>query len=124
MRLGDRATVGGLDFRFIAMKKVRGPNYEAAQGTFVVTRHGTEIAVMLPEKRVFTVQQMPMTEAAIDRGLTRDLYISLGDQTGNDSWVVRIQHKPFVSWIWGGCLLMAFGGLLAATDRRYRTKKT
>ncbi len=123
MRLGDKATVGGLDFRFIDMKKVQGPNYTAAQATFVVTRHSVEVAVMKPEKRLFTVQQMPMTEAAINRGLTRDLYISLGDQTSATGWVVRIQHKPFVSWIWGGCLLMALGGLLAATDRRYKAKK-
>ena len=123
MHLGDKATVGGMDFRFIDMKKIHGPNYEAAQGTFVVTRHSVEVAVMKPEKRLFTVQQMPMTEAAIDRGLTRDLYVSLGDQTSANSWVVRIQHKPFVSWIWGGCLLMALGGLLAASDRRYRLKK-
>ena len=122
MQLGDKASISGLDFRFIEMKKVQGPNYTAAQGTFVVTRHGVEVAVMKPEKRLFTVQQMPMTEAAINRGLTRDLYVSLGDQTNEHSWVVRIQHKPFVGWIWAGCLLIAFGGLLAASDRRYRLK--
>ena len=124
MHLGDKAVVGGLNFRFIEIKKVQGANYVAAQGTFVVTKNNAEIAIMKPEKRLFTVQQMPMTEAAINRGLTRDLYVSLGDQTGTNSWVVRIQHKPFVSWIWGGCLLMAFGGLLAASDRRYRLKKS
>ncbi len=124
MQLGDKASIAGLDFRFIEIKKVQGPNYVAAQGTFIVTDHGTEVAVMKPEKRLFTVQQMPMTEAAINRGFTRDLYVSLGDQTGEHSWVVRIQHKPFVSWIWTGCLLMALGGLLAATDRRYRLKKS
>ncbi|MET3106259.1 cytochrome c-type biogenesis protein CcmF [Oxalobacteraceae bacterium GrIS 2.11] len=124
MRLGDKATVDGLDFRFIDLKKVDGPNYIAAQGTFVVTRQAVEVAVMKPEKRIFTVQQMPMTEAAINRGFTRDLYVSLGDQTSSNSWVVRIQYKPFVSWIWSGCLLIALGGLLAASDRRYRLKKS
>jgi len=66
------------------------------------------------------VQQMPMTEAAIDAGFTGDLYVSLGEPVGNDAWVVRIYHKPFVDWIWGGAFLMALGGVLAITDRRYR----
>jgi cytochrome c-type biogenesis protein CcmF len=61
-----------------------------------------------------------MTEAAIDPGLTRDLYVSLGDPLGNDTWLVKVQHKPFIDWIWGGCIIMALGGLLAASDRRYR----
>ena len=69
---------------------------------------------------MFTARQMPMTEAAIDRGFTRDLYISLGEQAESGAWVVRVQHKPFVSWIWAGCLIIAFGGFLAASDRRYR----
>jgi cytochrome c-type biogenesis protein CcmF len=67
---------------------------------------------------------MPMTEAAIDTGLFRDLYVSLGEPIDNDTWVVRVQHKPLVDWIWWGCLLMAFGGILAAADRRYRISKT
>ncbi len=78
---------------------------------------------MAPEKRLFTVQQMPMTEAAIDRGFFRDLYVSLGEPAENGGWVVRVQHKPFVSWIWSGCLIIAFGGFLAASDRRYRLRK-
>ena len=78
---------------------------------------------MHPEKRIYRVQQNPMTEAAIDTGLTRDLYVSLGEPVdGGDAWIVRVYVKPFVDWIWGGCLLMALGGLLAATDRRYRAK--
>ena len=71
-------------------------------------------------ERVYTVQEQVMTEAAIDSGLTRDLYVSLGDPLGEGRWLVKAQLKPFVDWIWGGCLLMALGGLLAATDRRYR----
>jgi cytochrome c-type biogenesis protein CcmF len=66
---------------------------------------------------------MPMTEAAIDRGITRDLYVSLGELTAQDTWVVRVQHKPFIGWIWAGCLIIAGGGLLAALDRRYRAAK-
>jgi cytochrome c-type biogenesis protein CcmF len=75
---------------------------------------------MYPEKRVYLVQEQPMTEAAIDPGLTRDLYVSLGDPLGGNAWLVKVQHKPFVDWIWGGCLIMAIGGILAAADRRYR----
>lgn len=120
MRIGDTSTAGGYTFRFTDLKEIKGPNYVAAQGTFEVTRGSEKIATMMPEKRLYTVQQMPMTEAAIDRGFTRDLYVSLGEMTSKDVWVVRVQHKPFVGWIWGGCLIIAFGGLLAASDRRYR----
>ena len=120
MRVGDTTSAGGYTFRFTDLKEIKGPNYIAAQGTFEVTRGDTKIATMMPEKRLYTVQQMPMTEAAIDRGFTRDLYVSLGETTGPDVWVVRVQHKPFIGWIWGGCLIIAFGGFLAASDRRYR----
>lgn len=75
---------------------------------------------MFPQKRLYTVQQMPMTEAAIDTGFTRDLYISLGEPLNDGSWVVRVYLKPFVDWIWGGAFLMALGGVLAVSDRRYR----
>jgi cytochrome c-type biogenesis protein CcmF len=75
---------------------------------------------MTPEKRLYKVQQMPMTEAAIDTGLLRDLYVSLGEPIDARTWTLRVYHKPFVDWIWGGCLLMACGGLLAVSDRRYR----
>jgi cytochrome c-type biogenesis protein CcmF len=122
MRLGDKASIGDIDFRFIDLRNIQGPNYQAAQGWFAVTRHTQPVAIMKPEKRLFNVQQMPMTEAAIDRSVTRDLYVSLGEQTGSNSWQVRLQVKPFVGWIWAGCLLMALGGLLAASDRRYRIR--
>jgi cytochrome c-type biogenesis protein CcmF len=75
---------------------------------------------MYPEKRLYVVQNTAMTEAAIDPGPTRDLYVSLGDPLGDGAWLVKVQHKPFIDWIWGGCLIMALGGLLAASDRRYR----
>ena len=120
MRVGDTTSVGGYAFRFTDLKEIKGPNYVAARGTFEVTYGGAVIATMVPEKRHYAVQNMPMTEAAIDRGFTRDLYVSLGEATKQDTWVVRVQHKPFVGWIWGGCLIIAFGGFLAASDRRYR----
>jgi cytochrome c-type biogenesis protein CcmF len=81
------------------------------------------VATLYPEKRFYTVQQMPTTEAAIDRGFARDLYVSLGELTKDGTWIVRIQHKPFMGWIWAGCLVIAAGGLLAAVDRRYRTRR-
>jgi cytochrome c-type biogenesis protein CcmF len=120
MRIGDSTSVGGYHFTFTAMKKVEGPNYIAAQGVFDVTREAEKIATMHPEKRFYTVRQTPMTEAAIDRGVTRDLYVSLGEGGKDGAWSVRVQHKPFVGWIWGGCLTIALGGFLAASDRRYR----
>ena len=120
MSPGDTVTVGGYGFRFEGTAERDGPNYRAARGTFVVTRDGREIETLHPEKRVYAAQGMPMTEAAIDTTPLRDLYVSLGDPIDGDTWAVRVYHKPFVSWIWGGCALMALGGLLAVTDRRYR----
>ncbi|HEY1044699.1 MAG TPA: heme lyase CcmF/NrfE family subunit [Telluria sp.] len=120
MRVGDTTSAGGHAFRFAGLDEVRGPNYTAVRGTFQVTRDGKPVATLAPEKRLYIVQQSPMTEAAIDRGFTRDLYLSLGEATGDGRWLVRVQHKPFIGWIWAGCLIMAAGGLLAASDRRYR----
>lgn len=120
MRVGETTTAGGYSFTFAGLKEIKGPNYIAMQGTFEVTRDLKRITVMKPEKRFFLVQKMPMTEAAIDRGFSRDLYVSLGEETSPNVWVVRVQHKPFVSWIWSGCLIIALGGFFAASDRRYR----
>ena len=120
MQVGDTATAGGYTFRFTDLGEAAGPNYTATQAVFEVSHHGKQIAVMKPEKRLYTVKNLPMTEAAIDRGFTRDLYISLGEPVNKTTWLVRVQHKPFMSWIWGGCIIMALGGLMAALDRRYR----
>ena len=81
---------------------------------------GETEAVLHPEKRTYRVQTMPMTEAAINTGLFRDLYVSLGEPVGNGAWSVRIYYKPFVDWIWGGAFIMAIGGIFAVSDRRYR----
>jgi len=81
-----------------------------------------QIAVLHPEKRLYTVQQSVMTEAGIDAGLTRDLFVALGEPLGQGAWAVRIHIKPFVRWIWLGALMMGFGGFLAAADKRYRMK--
>ena len=122
MQVGDSTTVRGYNFTFRGTQDLQGPNYLAVRGHMQVSSDGQHIADMYPEKRVYRVQQSPMTEAAIDVGLTRDLYVSLGEQVPSGAWIVRVYVKPFIDWIWGGCLLMAFGGVLAVTDRRYRRK--
>ncbi|HJW27314.1 MAG TPA: heme lyase CcmF/NrfE family subunit [Rhodocyclaceae bacterium] len=120
MAAGDSTTVGGYTFTFKGIEEYNGPNYVAARARIEVSRDGSVLKTMAPEKRIYAVQRMPMTEAAIDTGLFRDLYVSLGEAIDADTWIVRVQHKPLVDWIWWGCLLMAFGGLLAVSDRRYR----
>jgi cytochrome c-type biogenesis protein CcmF len=123
MTVGDSTTVKGYTFTFKGTSELEGPNYDAVRGLVEVSREGRKRFDMTPEKRVYRVQQNPMTEAAIDVGLTRDLYVSLGEPVEGDAWIVRVYVKPFIDWIWGGCLLMALGGLLAVTDRRYRSKQ-
>jgi len=117
---GDTTALAGYTFLLRDISNVSGPNYLATRATVEVTRNGASVATLYPEKRRYRVQENPMTEAAIDAGFTRDLYVTLGDQVNRTAWVMRVQHKPFVNWIWGGSLLMALGGLLAASDRRYR----
>ena len=120
MDLGDFVVVDGYTFRFDGVVEVKGPNYTASRGLIRVSRDDVELMTLHPEKRVYTVQTMPMTEAAIDTTLWRDLYVSLGEPVGGTAWVVRVYYKPFVAWIWGGSFLMCLGGLLAMSDRRYR----
>jgi cytochrome c-type biogenesis protein CcmF len=120
MNVGETATIGGYQFRFDGVQEIKGPNYRAGRGLFIVTKDGRPVTEMYPEKRFYPVQNQAMTEAAIDTGLLRDLYVSLGEPLDGGAWSVRLYHKPFIDWIWGGCLLMAFGGLLAVSDRRYR----
>ncbi|MGR9071889.1 MAG: heme lyase CcmF/NrfE family subunit [Gammaproteobacteria bacterium] len=117
----DNTDLAGYVFRFQGVKKIQGPNYTADQGMIVVTRNGTRIATMTPQKRVYRAQRMPMTEAAIDAGIFRDLFVALGEPLEGGAWSLRIYYKPFIRWIWLGALLMAAGGLLAAIDRRYRS---
>jgi len=122
MGVGDTTEIDGKTFTFRGVRDVTGPNYRGAQGLIVVTQGDKTIATLHPEKRFFPVTQATMTEASIDSGLTRDLYVSLGEPVGGGAWIVRVYLKPFVDWIWGGCLVMALGGLIAATDRRYRIR--
>lgn len=112
--------LAGYSIVFEGTKPVEGPNYQADAGTIRLLKNGEEVTVLHPEKRIYLVQRMPMTEAAIDWGFTRDIYVALGEPLSEGAWSVRVYYKPFIRWIWLGGLLMALGGLLSATDRRYR----
>jgi len=121
MKVGTTVSVGGYRFEFAQTSEIRGPNYRAVRATINVARDGEQVGTMFPEKRTYDVQRMPMTEAAIDAGVLRHLYVSLGEPLSANEWIVRIYHKPFIDWIWGGCLIMAFGALLSvAGARRHR----
>ena len=120
MEQGDTATVAGYTLRLENVAEVRGPNYVASRATLSVSRDGKPMPTLTPERRIYNVSRQAMTEVAIDRGVTRDLYVALGDPVSATAWSVRLHHKPFVNWIWFGCLLMASGGVLAVLDRKYR----
>ena len=123
MRVGEVVQSGGYTFRFDGVREVPGPNFRAMEGTITVLKDNTFVETLHPQKRVYNASGMVMTEAAIDSGFTRDLYVSLGEPVDNgESWIVRVYHKPYIDWIWAGCFLMALGGLLAVCDRRYRVK--
>jgi cytochrome c-type biogenesis protein CcmF len=126
MEVGQRIELGGYDIRFVGLSPVAGPNYDATRGRFEIRRAGAAgaapIAILSPEKRVYRASSMPMTEAAIDRSLLRDVYLSMGEPLPDGAWVVRAHVKPFVNWIWLGCVIMAIGGFVAAADRRYRRR--
>jgi len=119
MSAGDNVSVGGYDFRLNGIREVAGPNYRAVRAEIDISQNGSLLRTMYPEKRSYVASGNSMTETAIDTGLFRDLYISLGEPVGNNAWSVRVHYKPFVTWIWGGALLMALGGGLAVSDRRY-----
>jgi len=125
MAPGDTVAIGDYTFKFEGLAETTGPNYRASRGSFDVAKDGRSIRKLMPEKRVYASQGMPMTEAAIASGPFGDLYVSLGEPiaTERDAWAVRLYIKPFVTWIWGGCILMALGGFLALSDRRYRLER-
>jgi cytochrome c-type biogenesis protein CcmF len=118
--VGDSATVAGYTFRFLDATQETGPNFVSTVGKFEITRQGSAPFLLYPEKRLYNASGMAMTEAAIDSGIDGDIYISMGEPLEDGAWSVRFYHKPFVTWIWAGCLLMALGGILAISDRRYR----
>jgi cytochrome c-type biogenesis protein CcmF len=110
---------GGYEVRLENVTQLRGPNYQAVRADMQVSKNGSFVAMLHPEKRAFTTAQSVTSEAAIDRSIFRDIYVSLGEQAEGGGWTVRVYHKPLVNWIWGGALLMAIGGAFAVTDRRY-----
>jgi cytochrome c-type biogenesis protein CcmF len=119
---GDSTEVAGYVFKMNGFQEVQGPNFVAMQGQMEVTHDGKLVAVLRPQKRIYRVQQNPMTESGVHTNAWRDLYVSMGEQLPSGEWVVRLQYKPFITWIWGGCLLMMAGGVLAISDRRYRVR--
>ena len=126
MAMGDTVAVGGYTFRLTGIREVAGPNYRADRGDVELIQDGQVLKMLHPEKRTYFSSTMPMTEAAIDSGVTRDVYVSLGERLEegpNSAWAIRVYHKPFINWIWGGALLMALGGTMATLDRRYRKKR-
>ncbi|TAM97645.1 MAG: c-type cytochrome biogenesis protein CcmF, partial [Rhodanobacteraceae bacterium] len=122
MKPGASVQVGAYDFRFGGVAETQGPNYRAQQGTVAITRNGKPVVTLHPEKRTYSGGQV-QTEAAIQAGLFRDLYVSLGDPLGDDAWSLRVYDKPFVRWIWGGGVFMMLGGFVVILDKRFRLKR-
>lgn len=122
MLLGDDISVSGYRYQLTAINTFKGPNFSGTRGDITVFDGDTVITVLQPEKRFYYAARNVMTEAAIDPSLTRDLYVALGEELGEGAWAVRVHVKPFVRCIWLGALMMAFGGFLAVTDKRYRSK--
>jgi len=122
LKPGGSFHIAGYDFKFVNAAKVRGPNYDAVEALVEITRGGKPVTVLRPQKRHFWVQNTSNSKAAISVTWARDLFVAMGDPLGADAWSMRIQYKPLVRYIWLGALVMAIGGLIAATDRRYRVK--
>jgi cytochrome c-type biogenesis protein CcmF len=120
---GQSLKIRGYEMRMAGLREITGPNYQAIQGRIEVSRDGKAQFVLFPEKRFYNTTEMVMTEAAIDAGLTRDVYVSLGERLPDGRWTVKAWVKPFIDWIWAGCFLMAVGGFVAMSDRRYRSAR-
>ena len=123
MNVGDSVEIAGYEYKFQGISKADGPNYAGGKAQVDILKNGKTEATLFAEKRFYTVSKMTMTEAAIDWGLTRDLYVALGESLGDGSWALRLYYKPFIRWIWLGGVFMAIGGLLCMFDRRYRFSK-
>ena len=120
MAVGDIVQIADYDFKFTGVSDANGPNYMGGKAQIDISKDGKPEATLFAEKRFYTVSKMPMTEAAINWGFTRDLYVALGEKIEDNSWALRLYYKPFIRWIWIGGLFMALGGLLCMFDRRYR----
>jgi len=121
---GERFELRDYTFEFVSTRPVQGPNYQAIEAEVRVLRGARLVTVLHPQKRVYRVQQSPMTEAGIEAGWNRDLFVAMGEDLGDGAWSLRLQYKPMVRFIWLGALVMALGGLVAVTDRRYRLQRT
>ena len=119
---GESAEVAGFRFDMVGLRNVSGPNYEAVESEIAISRDGEQVAVVRPQKRTYRVQTMPMTEAGIDNDWNRHLLVSMGEPLGDGAWSLRLQYKPMVRFIWLGAFVMAFGGVIAIFDRRYRQR--
>jgi cytochrome c-type biogenesis protein CcmF len=124
MRIGETLEVGGYEFEMQDLRDVQGPNYSAIEAVVEIRRNGEFVGTVRPQKRQYLVQKSWMTEAGIYATWNKDLFVALGDQLGSGSWSVRIQYKPLIRFIWFGALVMALGGLIAVSDRRYRLRAT
>jgi len=120
MREGDTVDIAGYTLRLDTVEEVQGANFISTMANFTLMREGRVLGTMHPEKRIYPVAQMPTTEAALDNGFLRDIYIAVGDPQEGGGWAVRSYYKPLANWIWGGAILMALGGLLSLSDRRFR----
>jgi cytochrome c-type biogenesis protein CcmF len=119
--IGDSYPLGRYEITLLDVREgVAGPNYLTTIAEMRVTRGGSEVATLTPEKRFYPVAQMPTTEAGIDYGFLRDIYLVIGEKQADGAWAVRSYIEPFANWLWGGALMMAFGGGLSLSDRRYR----
>ena len=128
MAVNESVEISGYQIEFKGIKQVEGPNYSAEQGqinVYEVNADGENdfVTLLKPERRAYRVQTMGMTEAGIDGGLFRDIYVALGDPLDGGAWAIRVHYKPFVRWIWLGAIFMAIGGILAMMDKRYRVAK-
>ncbi len=122
MQIGQKVEMSGYVYEFRGVKDVQGPNYSSKQALVDVYKNDQLVAKLMPEKRTYLIQKDPMTEAGIDTGFLRDVYVALGERVSDNAWGMRLYYKPFIQWVWIGAVLMAVGGLLAALDRRYRLK--
>ncbi|PTX50268.1 cytochrome c-type biogenesis protein CcmF [Allosediminivita pacifica] len=119
-QIGEPFEVAGFELELLGVEEIQGPNYYATQGEVAIRSDGDEIARLFPQKRNYPVAQMPTTEAAIDYRFLRDLYVVIGDEQSGGGWVIRTYLKPLANWIWGGAILMALGGFVSLSDRRFR----
>jgi cytochrome c-type biogenesis protein CcmF len=123
LEAGESVTLSGYEFTLVQMNQIQGPNYVADQGEIRVQKDNETIVTLYPEKRLYKASGSVMTEADMDAGLFRDLYVALGEPVDTNAWAVRVHYKPFVRWIWFGGMFIALGGFMTIADRRYRSAR-